>query len=159
MNLKLKAQAEIQLSGNPDFYLNDLNEITGSNYGTGKEYEFEGWIDIINRKFEIAQLFDYGNRNMIRPLITGRVIKFHNGYKLVLDFNVEGYLKTLFRLGLFVSILLPPLAYFFIDVEQLKWVFTLAPLANIVVYLQALAMFHYKVKDCLAKLNSINSEA
>lgn len=159
MNLKLKAHAEIILHRNPDFYLNDLNEITRSSYGTGKEYEFEGSVDIINRKIEIAQLFDYGNRNMVIPLITGRVVEAVNSHKLVLDFKIEGFLKTLFSLGLLVSLILPPLAYFFIEIEQLKWIFTFTPLASVIIYLQSLAMFHYKVKDCLAILNSINSKA
>lgn len=73
MDFKLSASYEIKLNCSPKEYLERLNEITRTEYGTGKEYNYEGKIDFEAETFELLQLFDYGNRNYIRPLIKGRL--------------------------------------------------------------------------------------
>ena len=73
MDFKLSAHHEIELNCSPREYLQRLNEITRTEYGTGKEYHYEGKIDFENESFELLQLFDYGNRNYLRPIIKGRI--------------------------------------------------------------------------------------
>jgi hypothetical protein len=73
MNFGFKSEHQIELNSSPMEFLQKLNEVTLTKYGTGKVYDYEGKINFEDHSFEILQLFEYGNRNYNRPSLSGQI--------------------------------------------------------------------------------------
>lgn len=118
---------------------------------------FQATLKPSMHQFTLLQLFDYGNRNMIRPEIVGTTKQEGSLTTIHLEFRLPKWLELLldltlvFNLGIF-------LVFLFADVSERfpkNYLLVGIPIALILFLAMSKLTFYYKSESCLSIIKAL----